>query len=366
MHPLILSLAFLLLAVIPASAASELTADQIIDRHVAARGGADRIRNVRTLVFRGGTYREGDYVGKGTAFMAFARPYYRVVGNPEDPNVEIMEGYDGSPWEYYADPGILVRTVGHAAGAARRGTYIDWRLGEFRTHGAKVERGADETIGGRRAYRLTVTSPDGFASDNFIDQETFLLLANRYHAPQHAFGESVKTEGRFSDWRVVDGVLFPFKGYEVDLATGKELNSMTWGTIEINRELPPSWFAPRQFARTRLQTLLEHLYIQRNDPAAVLWSYAGFREVHPDVDTRTGIEVIGYQILKMGDHATAIALLEANKHDYPQSATSAFALGRAYNTAGDKAKARAEFERALQLDPKYKRAADALAALVDG
>jgi len=347
MHALVLTLAL-------------LTADQIVDRHIEARGGAEKFRTVRTLVYRGGTYREGDYVGSGNAFMAFARPYYRVVGNPEDPKVEIMEGYDGSAWEYYANPGIVVRTVGAASSASRRGTYIDWRLGDFRTHGNKIERGPEETIAGRPAYRIIVTTRDGFVTQHFFDQETFLTLASRYNAPFHAFGDVVKTESRPGDWRAVDGVMFAFQDAEVDLATGKVLNSMTWGTIEINRELPPSWFAPRVFARTRLGSLLEHLYAQRTDPAAVMWSYADFREVHPDVDTHEGIEVIGYQMLKMGDSRAAVALLEANARDYPDAPTAAFGLGRAYETAGEKEKARAEYQRALRLKPDYKRAADAL------
>jgi len=41
----------------------------------------------------------------------------------------------------------------------------------------------------------------------------------------------------------------------------------------------------------------------------------------------------------------------------------AFGLGRAYRSAGDDAKARAEFDRALQLDPNNKRAQDALKSL---
>ncbi len=354
--------ASLLLLLFLPIAAHALTVDEVIDRHLAARGGADKIKAVRTLVYSGGTYHEGSYTGSGNAYMAFARPYYRVVGDPEG-NADIMEGYDGSSWEFYREPGVVVRTIGHAAGASRRGTYIDWRLGELRGHGSKVELGAEETIGGRPAYRVIVTTRDGFAHDYFIDKENFLLLADRYRAPVHAFGESVKTEGRFSDWRSVGGVLIPFKGYEVDLATGKELNSMQWGKIEINRELPASWFLPPQYSRTRLQTLLEQLYNERSDATAVLWSYADFRETYPDVDTRGGIEFIGYQILKMGDHAAAVALLETNARDYPNAATSAFGLGRAYATAGDKAKARAEYERALRLDPAYKRAADALKTL---
>jgi Tetratricopeptide repeat len=358
MQTFVLTLALVLSAAPPIAA--ELTADQIVDRHVAARGGPDKIRDVRTIVFSGGTYREEGHVGSGDAFMAFSRPHFRVVGNPEQAGVSIMEGYDGSAWEYYADPGIVVRTVGHAAGASRHGNYIDWRLGELRSHGSKVARGPDETIGGRAAYRLIVTLRDGFVSQFFIDKETFLPLATRYDAPFHAFGNIVKTESRMSDWRNVNGILFAFKDSEVDLATGKELSSMSWGKIEINRELPEAWFSPPPFRRSRLQMLLNHLDVQRNDPAAVMWTYRDFREIHPEVDTREGIEVIGYQMLKMGDHKSSIALLEANARDYPHAPTSAFALGRAYETAGEKEKARAEYQRALRLKPGYQRAADAL------
>lgn len=357
MHTFILSLALL------AAAQPELTVDQIIDRHVEVRGGAARVEAVRTLVFSGGTYREGTYVGSGTAFMAFMRPYFRVVGDPESIQAGFTEGYDGSAWEFYREPGFVVRTVGHAAGAARRGTYIDWRLGELRSHGSKIERGADDVIGGRAAYRVIVTTRDGFARDYFIDKEDFLLLADRYHAPVHAFGESVSTEGRFDDWREVDGLLFPFRAYEVDLATGKELNSMAWGKIEVNRDLPAHWFSPPPVPKTRLRTLLDHLYLQRTDPVAVLWSYADFREVHPDVDTREGVEAIGYQMLKMGDHAGAIALLEANARDYPESATSAFELGRAYETAGEKKGALAEYARAVRIDPAHRRSAEGMERL---
>jgi Tfp pilus assembly protein PilF len=68
-------------------------------------------------------------------------------------------------------------------------------------------------------------------------------------------------------------------------------------------------------------------------------------------------------MLKMNDFAGAIAVLSLNARYYPQSSTSAFALGRAYRSAGDTRRAKAELSRALGLDPKNKRAADALATL---
>lgn len=68
-------------------------------------------------------------------------------------------------------------------------------------------------------------------------------------------------------------------------------------------------------------------------------------------------------MLKMNDFAGAVAVLSLNARDYPQSSTSAFALGRAYRSAGHTERAKAEFNRALALDPKNKRASDALAAI---
>src|SRR5260370_35981676 len=94
-----------------------------------------------------------------------------------------------------------------------------------------------------------------------------------------------------------------------------------------------------------------------------MWSYADFRRGFPNVDSREGIEMIGYQMLKMGDVAAAVELLGANAKDYPLAAGAAFGLGRAFKTAGDRPRAREEFQRAMKLDPNHKRAADARKSL---
>jgi len=99
---------------------SQPRADEIVSRHIAARGGYERIKALRTVVFSGGKYREGDYAGSGKAFMALMRPSYKVVSNPEEPTADFREGWDGSAWEWYADPGFVVRTVGPASAAMRQ------------------------------------------------------------------------------------------------------------------------------------------------------------------------------------------------------------------------------------------------------
>jgi tetratricopeptide (TPR) repeat protein len=161
----------------------------------------------------------------------------------------------------------------------------------------------------------------------------------------------------------VAGVLFPHSGREVELATGKVLNEMTWTSITANQPLDASVFSPPSFQRTPLQQFLEGLYAERADTKAVLWSYREFRRAHPEIDPDAGIEFIGYQMLKMGDHQSAIAVLERNAAEYPRSTGAAFALGRAYQTAGRVDGARRELRRALAVDPENRRARDLLHAL---
>jgi hypothetical protein len=340
-----------------------LSADDIVVRHLNARGGAQRLRSVESAIYSNGLYREGSYVGSGRAFMAMALPYFKIVSDPTDTSASFREGYDGSAWEWYRSPGIVVRTVGAANAAIRHNLDPDGPFSEYREKGTRIERVADASTDGRLAYGILLTLRDGVRALYLIDKETFLIAAVRKAQPIHAFGAPVSTEERVSDYRSVDGVLFPFRSTEVEIATGKELNSMTWGSIEINKKPPREWFSPPSFARTPLQEFLEQLYYERADTSAVRWSYIAFRRAHGEIDTREGIEMVGYQMLKMGDASGATVLLTMNASDFPWSSSSAFGFGRALAVAGDTTGARQQFTRALKLDPTNKAATDALASI---
>src|SRR5258708_5461604 len=112
------------------------TTDEIIDHYVAARGGAEKLKAIRTIIYRG-TYHEGDYTNSGAA-MSLMRPYYKLVGDAEHPSSEFAEGYDGSTWELYGDPGFVVRTTGAASAAGRHATSIDGPLIGYHERGWTV------------------------------------------------------------------------------------------------------------------------------------------------------------------------------------------------------------------------------------
>lgn len=355
----VLATAFCALAF--ASSESKISVDEIVVRHIQALGGQAKLDAIQSVITRG-EYREGTFAIPG-AFMARMRPYYKTICDPRGKIGGVCEGYDGSAWEWYEDPGVVIRTVGAAAAASRHGTELFDSLVDYKLQGTKIELIGSELFDGKPAYHLQVTLIDGFEKHLFVDQQSFLIVGDRRAAPIHAFGEPVRSENRIGDCRQVNGVLFAFLIVEVEISTGKELNRFTTQSIEVNAKLDTSFFAPPQYARTPLQRFLEQLYAERTDPVSVMFTYRQFRAANPTLDTREGIEFIGYQMAKMSDLNSAVELLKANAADYPKSASAQYGLGRAYKAAGDLENARAAFHKALQIDPNFQKAADGMNAL---
>ena len=72
---------------------------------------------------------------------------------------------------------------------------------------------------------------------------------------------------------------------------------------------------------------------------------------------------VARRALEKKDTAGALALLKTNVEQFPESGFVHGSYGEAYLAAGDTAKAIAEYERAVQLDPRNERAERTLARL---
>ncbi len=337
------------------------SADEIVAHYVEAIGGQAAVDAIHSTLIRG-VYTENGQ-SDDHAVLARMKPFYKIVGDPDHPSNEFAEGYDGSAWEFYGDPGIVVRTVGPAAAAARHGLYVMGDLVDYKAHGSRIAVLGIEKIDGRDAYHLRVHMLDGFEKDEFVDAQSWLVVADRKVAKVHAFGADVASETRWSDYRAVNGVLFAFLNREVALADGHELNRFQVTAMEVNHAWDPVQFSPPVLKRSRVQTLIDQLFLERSDADALLWTLHDYKAAYPDENTDVAIEVAGFQILKMGDVKPAVALLTANAAAYPSSADAQFGLGRALRSDGRLIEARAAFGRALTIDPKHARALKALAEM---
>ena len=170
----------------------ELSAEDIVARHLEARGGAQRLRALETVIYRNGLYREGSYVGSGRAFMAMARPYFKIVSNQTDSTASFREGYDGSAWEWYGSPGIVNRGRGELL------------VEEATTH-IEERRYMDALITTRKALYLAVETEYDIARwkdyDSAQPATSFKhLMSNK--APYYRAKQTVDQRSRFESSRL--------------------------------------------------------------------------------------------------------------------------------------------------------------------
>ena len=330
-----------------------MTAQEIVQRYIAARGGLEKLRAIRTLVFRGPPRPNG---GSGRQILR-ARPFYLSIGS---------EGNDGSPWEAYDEFGLQPRVTDAPGAALRHTAYFDDPLVMTLEPGWSVELTGSERIGDRDTWRLRVTYPDGFVNESFIDKASWLLIARRITAPVHAFGSSATSQAVIGDYRPVNGVLFPFSLHEVDLASGDEQDAFTWQSIEANVPIDPARFSPPPRAATPVSRLVNAIFASRHVTADALgWYHDFLRDLATArVDIEGAIESVGYECLKNGAVVTGTTLLEENLRAHPGSARAHYGVGRAYRAAGREADALERFREALRLDPGLDAAKQALGSRV--
>jgi hypothetical protein len=339
--------------VVPQTAAkpAPITAQEIVQRYIAARGGLEKLRAIRTLVLRGPPRPNGR---PGRRILR-ARPFYLNVG---------AEGNDGAPWEAYDESGLQPRVTDAPGAALRHTAYFDDPLVMTLEPGWSVELTGSERVGDRDAWRLRVTYPDSFVNESFVDKTSWLLIARRATAPVHAFGASVTGQAIIGDYRPVNGVLFPFSLREVDLATGEVMDAFTWEAVEANVPLDYAVFSPPLRVATPVSRLVNGIFASRHVPADALGWYHDFLRdpATASVDIEAAIESVGYECLKNGAVATGSALLEENLRTHPTSARAHFGVGRAYRAAGREADALEQFREALRLDPGLDAAKQAMAS----
>jgi len=123
-------------------------------------------------------------------------------------------------------------------------------LHEFGRRGQRLELGASETLDGARYDRVDAIYRDGYRAELYLDPATHLVQRMREHKPLHVDVDPTarQLETRYSDYRAVAGVLFPFRSEELFLDSGEiaswsEVQQLQVNTIEalaICSSAPPA------------------------------------------------------------------------------------------------------------------------------
>ena len=237
-------IAALLASTVASGVPTALTADQIIERHMEARGGAQAWRDIKTMGWTGRI--ESGRVG------SYGVPFVLIFKRPNSTHFEIMAqnqkslrvfdgtsgwkvhpGDQGRPeWQSYTDEEM--RSAQDAAG-------LDGPLFDYKDKGVSVSLRGTGTIEGHTAYRLEVTLPSGQTRTDWIDTKSFLEL--RYdRTMRDAAGRRGLVSVYYRNYQTIQGLVLPLTIETGDIA-GKLTDKMMIEKIALNPTLPDSAFS---------------------------------------------------------------------------------------------------------------------------
>jgi hypothetical protein len=264
-------------AVLSTAAPARLSAVEIVERHVAARGGLAKWRSVQTLSVagkmeagRGDSVARSERVARGglgaSAKPAAGKapavadkaaesqqvqlPFRLEMKRPRKSRLEVdfagrtaVQVYDGqNGWKfrpYLNRTDVEPFTAEESQSETDRD--MDGPLVDYQAKGTKVELEGVERVEGHPAYKLKATTKNGTVQHVWVDAQSFLDV--KIEGVPRRLDNRMRNVWIYQrDFRSVDGLKVPFL-YETVIEGGKEPHRMFIESVAMNRTLDDSRFA---------------------------------------------------------------------------------------------------------------------------
>jgi hypothetical protein len=218
------------------------TADELIQKNIAAKGGIDKIKAIASLRMTGKTVLPGGTLvgrsGQDNLRPNLVRETFTLQGMTQVQAYDGTTGWQIQPFGGRKDPELMadddLRDLVMDAD-------FDGPLVDYREKGNTVEYLGHDIVDGDDALRLKVTLKDGDIIYYYLDPDTYLEIRKEV---QEFIRGSVKEEaGEMGSYKPVAGVMFPFS-----ISVGPKNEPGAWQTvtldkIEVNLPLENSEFA---------------------------------------------------------------------------------------------------------------------------
>lgn len=191
-----------------AGCAYAMTADELIAKSVAARGGMDKLAAIKTLKMQGQLIAGGGFKLSYTEFLKRPdklREETSVQGLTQVQAWDGQRGWSIQPFGGRRDP--IPMSADDAKELAEQAD-IDGAWVNAAAKGNTVTYLGTEDVDGTNAYKLQVQLKDGNTLVVYLDPDAYLPI--REIARRTLRGAQQVTQTDFGDYEQVDGVYFPF------------------------------------------------------------------------------------------------------------------------------------------------------------
>ncbi len=217
--------------------AAALTVDEIVTKHLATKGGAEKWKTIQSQTMTGVALAQGFELPM-TAYAK--RPNLSrkelTIGLPGQPAVRIVNLFDGArAWMINPMTGSDApqEMPGAESAIAKAQSDFDGALIDYKTKGFAVELLPAATVAGKPAHHLKVSRKDLPTQHVYLDPDTFVELR-------------ITTEGAnasetdLSDYKAIDGIMVP---HSVKISQGGAVQAeLKITTVTFNTPIDDAMF----------------------------------------------------------------------------------------------------------------------------
>jgi outer membrane lipoprotein-sorting protein len=222
---------------------ASLTAAQIVEKNVSAKGGLQAWRSVETISFTG----KMEAGGKQNVLLPFVLQKKRprktrvelVFAN--DTAVQVYDGANGWKLRPYLGRRDVEPYSPEELKSAALESDLDGPLVDYATKGNTVDLVGVEKVEGHDAYKLKITMKGGLVQHIWVDGETFLEI-KLDGTPRRMDGKMRPVSVYLRDYKSVNGLMIPYV-LETTVEGNKATHEMLIENVVVNPKLEDTLFA---------------------------------------------------------------------------------------------------------------------------
>ena len=233
------NLCFVLLAFLPAASSAQ-TADEVLAKVLAARGGVDKLRAINAERVSG-QISFGDVSGPFAVELKRPLKMHMQLTIQDKTMVRVYDGksqgWANNPFAGKMDPEAMseeeLRNITEESD-------FDGPLLDYKSKGNQIELVGKDKVDDKDVWRLKLTTKSGDVRFYLFDANSFLLL--KWEGKRKNQGQELPVESHFSDYREVGGLKFAF-GIDSGSSPADLTQKIRIEKIELNPDLSDAEFA---------------------------------------------------------------------------------------------------------------------------
>ncbi len=237
---------------------ANLSAEQIVEKNVAARGGLEAWRNVKTMGWVGRLESPASQVPMMPFLLEQKRPNktHFEVSTMGQRSVRVFDGLRGwrSRPSANGGPADVQPFNKDEVKFARGAQGIDGPLIDYASKGNKISLAGIEEVEGRKNYRISVVLPSGERNDVWIDAQTF--LDTKYdRTTYNEKGVPGRVTVFYREYKAIKGLQIPAI-LEIGAGSARMPDKMIIEKVAINPPIEDKEFSrPGGMKRSRMATI---------------------------------------------------------------------------------------------------------------